>query len=125
MRALVISGGGSKGAFGGGVAQYLMQEMGKDYDMLVGTSTGSLLVPHLALQNIEKIKEVYTSVNQNAIFNVCPFVIKKDKFGEQSRRAQRSSPLGKKSCCGCCGGPNGVARLARSYVADVAAGPAE
>ncbi|WP_298322451.1 patatin family protein [uncultured Dokdonia sp.] len=84
MRALVISGGGSKGAFGGGVAQYLMQEMGKDYDMLVGTSTGSLLVPHLALQNIEKIKDVYTSVNQNAIFNVCPFVIKKDKWGEQT-----------------------------------------
>jgi hypothetical protein len=26
MRALVISGGGSKGAFGGGVAQYLLQE---------------------------------------------------------------------------------------------------
>lgn len=84
MRALVISGGGSKGAFGGGVAQYLMQEMGKEYDLLVGTSTGSLLVPHLALQNIERIKEVYTSVNQNAIFNVCPFVIKKDTSGEQT-----------------------------------------
>ena len=26
MRALVISGGGSKGAFAGGVAQYLIQE---------------------------------------------------------------------------------------------------
>ena len=84
MRALVISGGGSKGAFGGGVAQYLMQEMGKDYDLLVGTSTGSLLVPHLALENIGKIKEVYTSVNQNSIFNVCPFIIKTDKWGEQS-----------------------------------------
>lgn len=29
MRALVISGGGSKGAFGGGVAQYLLQEKGR------------------------------------------------------------------------------------------------
>ena len=26
MRALVISGGGSKGAFAGGVAQYLLEE---------------------------------------------------------------------------------------------------
>jgi len=26
MRALVISGGGSKGAFAGGVAQYLIEE---------------------------------------------------------------------------------------------------
>jgi len=28
MRALVISGGGSKGAFAGGVAQYLLQNKG-------------------------------------------------------------------------------------------------
>ena len=84
MRALVISGGGSKGAFGGGVAQYLLQEGGKDYDLLVGTSTGSLLVPHLALNNIEKIKNIYTSVNQNSIFSVCPFVVKKDKWGEDT-----------------------------------------
>ena len=26
MRALVISGGGSKGAFAGGIAQYLLEE---------------------------------------------------------------------------------------------------
>lgn len=84
MRALVISGGGSKGAFGGGVAQYLLQEMGKDYDLLVGTSTGSLLVPHLALNNIERIKNIYTSVNQKSIFNVCPFIVKKDKWGEET-----------------------------------------
>mgnify|MGYP003135668687 len=29
MKALVISGGGSKGAFAGGVAQYLIQEEGR------------------------------------------------------------------------------------------------
>ena len=46
MRALVISGGGSKGAFAGGVAQYLMQENGCEYDILIGSSTGSLLIPH-------------------------------------------------------------------------------
>ncbi|MBG44030.1 MAG: patatin [Aequorivita sp.] len=81
MRALVISGGGSKGAFAGGVAQYLMEELHHNYDLFVGTSTGSLLISHLALSKVEKIKEVYTSVNQNSIFNSCPFIIKKDKFG--------------------------------------------
>ncbi|MCM4153029.1 patatin-like phospholipase family protein [Arenibacter sp. N53] len=80
MRALVISGGGSKGAFAGGVAQYLMQEMNHKYDIFLGTSTGSLLISHLALQKIEKIREVYTSVSQNDIFSNCPFVIKK-KYG--------------------------------------------
>jgi predicted patatin/cPLA2 family phospholipase len=80
MRALVISGGGSKGAFAGGVAQYLMQELNHNYDLFLGTSTGSLLISHLALQKIQKIKEVYTSVDQNSIFSNCPFVIQK-KYG--------------------------------------------
>ena len=77
MRALVISGGGSKGAFAGGVAQYLMQEAGHRYDLLIGTSTGSLLISHLALGKIDKIRDIYSSVNQNSIFNSCPFIIKK------------------------------------------------
>ena len=81
MRALVISGGGSKGAFAGGVAQFLMEEMGHNYDLFVGTSTGSLLISHLALQKVEKIKEVFTSVNQNSIFSHRPFRIKKTKYG--------------------------------------------
>jgi len=76
MRALVISGGGSKGAFAGGVAQYLIQENKHEYDLLLGTSTGSLLIPHLALGNVEKIYGIYTSVDMDKIFNVNPFVIK-------------------------------------------------
>ncbi len=80
MRALVISGGGSKGAFAGGVAQFLMEGLGYHYDLFLGTSTGSLLISHLALQKIQKIKEVYTSVNQDSIFSNCPFTIQK-KYG--------------------------------------------
>ncbi|SHG07159.1 Patatin-like phospholipase [Salegentibacter echinorum] len=77
MRALVISGGGSKGAFAGGVAQYLVEEMGREYDLYLGTSTGSLLISHLALNKCEKIRQVYTSVNQESIFNNRPFNIKR------------------------------------------------
>ncbi|WP_341216364.1 patatin-like phospholipase family protein [uncultured Wocania sp.] len=77
MRALVISGGGSKGAYAGGVAQYLIQEEGVNYDMFLGTSTGSLLVPHLAAGKIDKIHQVFTNVNQSNIFSVNPFVIRK------------------------------------------------
>lgn len=77
MKALVISGGGSKGAFAGGVAQYLIQNENIDYDLYLGTSTGSLLVPHLALNRIAKIKHCYTSVSQNDIFSSCPFRVKK------------------------------------------------
>ncbi|MEX0275547.1 MAG: patatin-like phospholipase family protein, partial [Flavobacteriaceae bacterium] len=80
MRAMVISGGGSKGAFAGGVAQYLLEELRHDYDIFVGTSTGSLLISHLALNKIEKIKDIYSNVDQHSIFNNCPFTIKK-KYG--------------------------------------------
>lgn len=83
MKALIISGGGSKGAFAGGVAQYLINDLHKDYDLYLGTSTGSLMVSHLALGMVDKIKEIYTSVNQNSIFSNCPFKIKK-RFGEDT-----------------------------------------
>lgn len=77
MRALVISGGGSKGAFAGGVAQHLIQEQKRRYDLFLGTSTGSLLIPHLAAGNIQKVYDIYTSVTQRTIFSVNPFVVKK------------------------------------------------
>ncbi|WP_339753239.1 patatin-like phospholipase family protein [uncultured Winogradskyella sp.] len=77
MRALVISGGGSKGAFAGGVAQYLMERENRKYDMFLGTSTGSLLVPHLAVNNISKLYDIFTNVQQQDIFSVSPFVQRK------------------------------------------------
>lgn len=80
MRALVISGGGSKGAFAGGVAQFLIEDLKHEYELYIGTSTGSLLVNHLALHKVAKIKQVYTSVTNDDIFSVCPFVIRR-KYG--------------------------------------------
>jgi predicted patatin/cPLA2 family phospholipase len=81
MRALVISGGGSKGAFAGGIAEYLITVCKNDYDLFVGTSTGSLLIPLLSIGEISKLKEVYTSVNQKSIFSRNPFIIK-ERDGE-------------------------------------------
>ena len=76
-KALVISGGGSKGAFAGGVVQYLMKNEGKEYDLFLGTSTGSLMVSHLALGMLDELKKLYTNVNQKSIFSNNPFKIKK------------------------------------------------
>ena len=81
-RALVISGGGSKGAFAGGVAQYLLKEQKHNYDIFLGTSTGSLMVSHLALGKIDALKKLYTNVNQHTIFSNNPFIIKK-RHGEK------------------------------------------
>ena len=35
----------------------------------------------LDTNKVDKIRDVFTSVNQNSIFNSCPFIIKKDKLG--------------------------------------------
>ena len=82
MKALVISGGGSKGAFAGGVAEYLINEKKREYDMYLGSSTGSLLIPNLALSNIEKMHDIYTNVNQQNIFSLSPFKVRY-KEGEE------------------------------------------
>ncbi|MDM1294957.1 patatin-like phospholipase family protein [Sphingobacterium sp. N143] len=79
MQALVISGGGSKGAFAGGVAEFLINEMRYKYDIYMGTSTGSLLISHLALDKVSKIKSIFTSVDESNIFDAYPFLIREDK----------------------------------------------
>ncbi len=76
MRALVISGGGSKGAYAGGLAEYLIRERKRNYDILIGSSTGSLLVPLLSIGEIDKLKEIFTSVTNSDIFNSSPFIIR-------------------------------------------------
>ncbi len=77
MTALVISGGGCKGAFAGGIAEYLIKEQQKDYNIYVGTSAGSLLLPLLALGDVDRIRIAFTKVSQKDIFTNCPFIIKK------------------------------------------------
>lgn len=81
MRALVISGGGSKGAFAGGIADYLIRELGHEYDLFLGTSTGSLLLPLLSVGKVDEIKKVFTTVTQDDIFSSNPFKFHKDKNG--------------------------------------------
>lgn len=72
-RAIVISGGGAKGAWAGGFIQYKIEEQKYDWDMYFGTSTGSLLITLSSLKEMSRLKEAYTSVNNDSIFSVKPF----------------------------------------------------
>lgn len=63
MKALVISGGGSKGAFAVGVLNKLIKEQQKDYDIYCGTSTGALMIPLAATKEISILEDEYTNVN--------------------------------------------------------------
>ncbi len=87
-RALVISGGGSKGAFAVGVIKRLQREYpGLEFDIFVGTSTGSLIVPLVALGEMALVEKLYTTqktedivitnrlgdrINDNSIFDAGP-----------------------------------------------------
>jgi predicted patatin/cPLA2 family phospholipase len=81
MKSLVISGGGSKGSYAGGIVEYL-KENGADWDFYAGTSTGSLMVPMIACSEIEKLKTAYTSITPEKIFKSNPFIVKSVKNGD-------------------------------------------
>ncbi|MFW6246768.1 MAG: patatin-like phospholipase family protein [bacterium] len=71
-RALVISGGGSKGAFAGGLAQKLY-ERGHRWNNFYGTSTGALLNILIPLNDFKLLKNIYTNINNKNIFDNSPF----------------------------------------------------
>ena len=76
-RALVISGGGSKGAFAGGITKFLIEDKQYNYVIILGTSTGSLMVVHLALEKIKELHHLYSNIKQRSIFSNNPFFVKK------------------------------------------------
>ena len=92
-RALVISGGGAKGAWAGGVAEYLIREKNYNYIKGVGSSTGSILLPHLLLGEIDQIKHIYTHTRTQDIFSHSPFVITQ-KDGQFSVKLNHLNILG-------------------------------
>ena len=82
MRALVIGGGGSKAAFAGGVAHFLIQEEKRAYDILIGTAAGGVMIPQFSLENLEKIKNVFTNMEQKDVFSQNPFLFHSNKKGD-------------------------------------------
>lgn len=87
--ALVISGGGSKGAFGVGVLKYITANKPDiRFDILCGTSTGALMMPMVATGDIAALENIYSNtrtedviitgnvverfINNNSLFNAAP-----------------------------------------------------
>lgn len=68
-RAIVIQGGGSFGAFSSG----RICKANKEYDIAVGTSTGSLIAPFALMQKYDTLKNGYTNVGNKDIYSKYPF----------------------------------------------------
>ncbi|HMN07032.1 MAG TPA: patatin-like phospholipase family protein [Flavobacteriales bacterium] len=61
--ALVISGGGCKGAFAVGVVKYIHEHLPEvDHHIFIGTSTGSLIAPLVAIGELAQVEHIYTTV---------------------------------------------------------------
>jgi NTE family protein len=66
--ALVISGGGSKGAFAVGVMKAIFQHHpGLTFDILIGTSTGALIAPLATPDSIQLLEQLYTTVTTDNV----------------------------------------------------------
>lgn len=74
-RALVISGGGALGSFAGGLSKKLY-DLGLEWNMFYGTSTGALLNTLIPNNEWKSLQRIYTSVSNSDIYSRPPFTSK-------------------------------------------------
>ncbi|MGE5455947.1 MAG: patatin-like phospholipase family protein [Ignavibacteriales bacterium] len=67
-RALVLSGGGSRGAYQIGVWKAL-RELNIKYDIITGTSVGALNGAFMVQDNFEEVMEFWSNINFKEVFN--------------------------------------------------------
>jgi NTE family protein len=84
-RALVTSSGGAKGSYAVGIVKHL-KEIGIEHDIYIGCSTGSLIAPLAASNEIDVLIDAYTSITTNDIFTISPYKNIKDSSGNLKSR---------------------------------------
>jgi NTE family protein len=65
--ALVVSGGGAKGAFAVGAVDYMVNRLGLSFDLLAGTSTGALVAGCLAAGKLGELITYYSSASTDTM----------------------------------------------------------
>lgn len=80
MKALVHSGGAAKGAWACGVIQYLLGDLGINYDIYTGTSVGAINVAFLAMfkageekQAANLLKDWWLKLDNSKIYKSWPY----------------------------------------------------
>lgn len=75
MRALVLSGGGSKGQYHVGAFCALSQDLGREYDIVCGVSVGALVAAHIAQYTVgedalaaETLTTLFTPIRNRDIY---------------------------------------------------------
>jgi NTE family protein len=67
--ALVLSGGGAKGAFQVGAEKYLREEKGHTWDIIAGVSVGALNGTMLAMEKYTRLEAIWKTICNNKVFS--------------------------------------------------------
>lgn len=66
--ALVLSGGGAKGAFQVGAEQYAREVKGYSWDVIAGVSVGALNGAMLAMQKYDRLLEIWNTIADDKVY---------------------------------------------------------
>ena len=103
-RALVLSGGGGRGAFQAGALEHL-ESIGWKPDIIVGTSIGSMNAAVYAVGGIEQLQKMWESLRTqdmhrffrrtpwNSVFDRAPWKRTLEKYAPEDQLAQIKMPL--------------------------------
>jgi NTE family protein len=71
MRALVLSGGGAKGAYEAGLVSTLVHEFHEEFDIICGTSIGAINAAFIAQNKVDDLSKMWQNIHARNI--VTPF----------------------------------------------------
>jgi NTE family protein len=66
--ALILSGGGAKGAFQCGAEKYAREVKGYQWDIVAGVSVGALNAVMLAMEKYQRLFEVWNTISSNQVY---------------------------------------------------------
>ena len=66
--ALVLSGGGAKGAFQVGAEKFLREEKGYNWDVIGGVSVGALNGTMLAMEKYERLETIWRTISSDMVY---------------------------------------------------------
>jgi NTE family protein len=66
--ALVLSGGGAKGAFQCGAEKYAREVKGYHWDIIAGVSVGALNAAMLAMEKYQRLYEVWSTISNDQVY---------------------------------------------------------
>ncbi len=66
--ALILSGGGAKGAFQAAAEKYAREEKGYSWDIIAGVSVGALNATMLAMRKYQRLWEIWNTISNDQVY---------------------------------------------------------